>query len=293
MGAGLFAHAEELNFETTQCADSNDPEVYDFYVGTEFEEGESPSLDPYPGLELDGFSDGDLIEDAGGSYDVTPIEITSGKLWAKQSDWGMLGFTDTYNFRGLAVPPDVSTQWNDLTVKASFSPKQWQDPAPSFAGIHLFARYQTEDDLYVVSLRRNGAIYIFRKLCGNYTKIASHTARDANNTKLATGGELPLNQWYELEVSVQGKTLSFNINGVKQFNLSRYNGGYVDLTEAWSPNSEPLTLLPTGTAGVRLDYVDSLIGGFDIFQKRISLNPLLDVRTSTQANIEHCIFIFY
>ena len=190
--------------------------------------------------------------------------MTSGKLWAEQTDWGMLAYTDTYNFRALAVPPESDTQWNNFTVKASFYPKQWQETGVSFSGMHLFARYQTENDLYVVSLRRNGAIYIYRKLCGNYTKIASHTARDENNAKLAAGGELPLNQWYELEVTVAGKTLAFKINNVLQFNLSRYNGGYVDLTEAWSAGAEPLAVIPSGTTGVRLDYVDTTIGTFDV-----------------------------
>jgi len=247
----------------THCEYTDD--VFDFYEGNEIFAGENIALDPYQSLDFSQFNiDGIIIEDAGGTNDQPSIDVTSGKIWARHEASERFGYTGTYNFRMLAVPNDPNTQWNDKTVTATFYPEAWQETNQTPPGMHLFARYQTENDLYVASLRSNGSVYIFRKLCGKYVKIASNPAKDSNNAPLAVDGELPLNTWYKLEFSVIGNFATFIINDVQQFKLDRYNRGTVDLTVAYEPGQEPLMIIPSGTAGIRLDYVDTIIGTFEV-----------------------------
>lgn len=256
------ALACDTNINTTDCHCSYDESVFDSFENREIIDGGNVSYNPYSGFNFNGFTHWSIIEDAGETFNEANIDITSGKLWARNTGSGQRGWTDIYNFRMLAVPEPSDIQWSNMTVSAKFYPKKWQNTASSYAGLHLFTRYQTENDLYVASLRYDGAIYIKRKWCGNYIKIASHVAKDESNQKLAIDGILPLNKWYKLEFSVNGDIATFKINGVQQFILSRYNNGYVDLTQPWNLNADLIEVIPSGTAGIRLDYVSTYMDDF-------------------------------
>ena len=61
-GSGAMVQAESTSYVTEQCSASTASGVYDFYPGTEFESGVSPTLNPYSGPELAGYGDGDLVK---------------------------------------------------------------------------------------------------------------------------------------------------------------------------------------------------------------------------------------
>jgi hypothetical protein len=46
------------------------------------------------------------------------------------------------------------------------------DPIVEWTGIHLFGRYQSENNLYVVSFRLDGTIVMKKKIKGEYTTLA-------------------------------------------------------------------------------------------------------------------------
>lgn len=266
-----FACDQDINSTDCHCYYGESEDVFDPYPGTEITTGINIPYNPYPGFDFNGFDNWTIIEDAGATYDVPNIDVTSGKLWSRVTSSGERGWTDTYNFRMLAVPTTRPIgygyefeQWNDMTVSAKFYPKIWQNGDTTLSGIHLMSRYQTEYDLYVASLRSDGSIYIKRKWCGEYIKIASHYAKDANNLPLAIDGQLPLNKWYNLEFSIVGNVATLKINGIQQFRLSRYNLGFVDLTQPWDLNADSIEVIPSGTAGIRTDYVSTYIDDFEI-----------------------------
>jgi hypothetical protein len=249
-------------------------DVFDAYSGRHLYETGSVISYPWPGFNFDGFGNWNVIEASNGVQGVPEIDVTSGTLMSRTNSSGERGWTDSYNFRMIADSgadaDGRKISWNDMKIKARFNPKAWMETKDDWQGIHLFVRYQTEYDLYVVSLRKDGSIFIKTKQCGTYIKIASHMAKKLAGEKLvnlavvhSTPGEpdyseLPLNSWYDLEFTVQGKVATFSINGVKQFNLTRYNGGNVDLSQPFD-TSKPLYVIPGGTGGIRVDYTETYI----------------------------------
>lgn len=260
-----------LRTDVTQH-DTYSADVYDYYPGTTMTATGTSVQYPWSGFNFNGYPNWSIIEDAGGSNNVSQLDVTSGKLYSRVTEIGAeRGYVDDPVFRMVAETPLSESQkvsWSDLNVKARFYPKTWQQSNEEWQGLHLFARYQTEYDLYVASLRCDGSIYIKRKLNGRYIKIASHRAVDGSGNDLAKGtdGKLLLNKWYNMEFTIKDTTASFYINGVRQFNLTRYGRGNVDLTKPYDPAEpeNPLRIIPGGTAGVRLDYVSTYLDDWSV-----------------------------
>lgn len=270
VGCGEAPQGEESLGESQQRVDvvehcdysATTPPVFDPYPGRSVSATGSAASYPWSTFTFNGYTGG-MIETQNGSTDVASLDVTSGDLRAT-NDPSTTGRTTDNVFRMLAekLNGGARVSWDTMSVKSTFYVEQWNTLPPGsdveWLGLHLFARYQTEYDLYVASLRSNGDIYIKRKLCGSYVKIASHTARfESDGTAMFPNG-VPTGQWIDIEFSVAGNTAVFKINGNKQFRLSRYNVGNVDLTVPFtSTNPEnPLQVIPGGTGGIRTDYAN-------------------------------------
>jgi hypothetical protein len=69
-------------------------------------------------------------------------------------------------------------------------------------GFKIFARYRSEDDLYVASWRVDGVVQIQRKQCGEYTTLARRT-----------GMEMPsLRAWHRIRFDAIGETLALYLD---------------------------------------------------------------------------------
>jgi len=167
-------------------------------------------------------------------------ELISGELVSDEHTKTKTGFTTTHNFRMLLDPPTKKkidrVAWDNYTFSVKVCLENWlaqSAETPAWSGVHLFARYNTENDLYVASLRKDGFVVIKKKIRGEYTTLAT------------SKGELTLGKWYVLAFCVENAKLSFYIDGVLILETN-------DST------------LSSGTSGVRFDYAAVHIRSLEI-----------------------------
>ena len=171
---------------------------------------------------------------------VTSGELVVGELVSGEHTKTKTGFTTTHNFRMLLDPPTKKkidrVAWDNYTFSVKVCLENWlaqSAETPAWSGVHLFARYNTENDLYVASLRKDGFVVIKKKIRGEYTTLAT------------SKGELTLGKWYVLAFCVENAKLSFYIDGVLILETN-------DST------------LSSGTSGVRFDYAAVHIRSLEI-----------------------------
>jgi hypothetical protein len=139
-------------------------------------------------------------------------------------------------FRALALghapgnPKPV--KWTDQSVEYRFYYTAATDTV-NLPGFKAFARYRSENDLYVASWRMDGVVQIQKKHCGNYTRLALHKGF----------GKPAPNTWNTLRFDVKGNRLDLYLN--RKLVLST-----TDNTFSW------------GTTGIRIDsmsgaYIDN------------------------------------
>ncbi len=182
------------------------------------------------GETWDSYSDGYLVEASSDKTRASHLDVTSGELYAIHVSSSYLrGWTETYNFRVLAVGDDGGgdkVRWTDGEVSYRGYIWNWHSGVSTTSGLHVFLRYQTEYDLYVASLRYDGLVTIKKKACGAYTTLASaHFGTPATRT------------WYTLGFVAHGANLDFYVDGSLVLST-------VDHTFSW------------GTYGIRTDYMD-------------------------------------
>ena len=224
------------------CEPDYDASVYDPYPGDHsiyplFDA--SSASTSWPGDDFESYSHNSTIASSSGG--ASHIDVTSGSLRAKHLQGSQVwkrAWTDTHNFRMLAhaVYNQQRLRYTDGSqqIRVYFDAQHAQ-PA-HYSGAHLFARYQTEYDLYVASLRLDGQIIIKKKHCGSYSTLA--------NVPFSQGSVL-LDTWYDIEFSTQGETLSFYVDGVEEVSVT-------DDTFSW------------GSMGVRIDDADTYIDDWSI-----------------------------
>lgn len=180
------------------------------------------------GEDFESYADGALIETSSNKSLRSHLDVTSGSLYEKYVGSYRRGWTTIYNFRVLAVglSGGKRIRWTNMTASYRGYLWAWHPTASTTNGLHIFARYQTENDLYVASLRFDGLVTIKKKHCGNYTTLASKTY-----------GKPVLKTWYTLQFSTIGTTLTFKIDGQVVLTAK-------DDTFSW------------GTTGIRTDYAD-------------------------------------
>ena len=207
--------------------------VYDQYPGDRaiYPKGR-PIEYPYPSQYFQEYSVGEVIGKSSAKDPNAPLIVTSGELTCADYQGKKQAFTDTYNFRMLMNGMDdkgVRVGWTDSITNASLTPVAMNSNGPSWAGMHLFSRYQTSNDLYVASYRFDGKVTIKKKIAGKYTTLAVESV-----------GKPVMGESYLLQFTVKGDTLSFFVNGLKKASVTDSN-------------------LVWGTSGVRLDYCDCYV----------------------------------
>lgn len=161
------------------------------------------------------------------------LDVTSGCLVAASTGGGKYtrGFvelTASDAFRVVAhgfspAYPTRPVKWTDQSVGYRFY-FYGETGGGAYPGFKAFARYRTEDDLYVASWRTDGVVQIQKKHCGTYTTLARRE-------------DLPPPQprtWHRMRLDALGDELTLYLDG-KQV-LSATSG-----TFSW------------GTAGIRID----------------------------------------
>ncbi|MFY0569025.1 hypothetical protein ACN28E_35105 [Archangium lansingense] len=201
---------------------------YDFYPDSHYIICTSASSCPWAGENFEAYAEGSLVGCASDSSQRAHFEVTSGCLSANQAGTSHRGWTTTHHFRALSrkYVDGKKVGWKTAAPSYRALIDNWHAGAPEWAGLHVFARYQTEDDLYVASYRKDGLITIKKKLGGVYTTLAQ---KDLSTPATGT--------WHTIKFSVSGDTLQFFVNGVLQLTAR-------DTSLTW------------GTAGMRTDFMD-------------------------------------
>ena len=219
------------------CEPDYASDVYDPYPGPHtgyplFRIAENPLS--WPNETFETYVHNTLI--ASSSSNIPHIDVTSGHLYAKHlngSQTWKRGWVQSPVFRMLAkgYHSGGKIRWTDgtQTIRVYFDAVHAH--APHYAGAHLFARYQTENDLYVASLRHDGQVMIKKKHCDTYTTLA---------VAAFSQGSVEQNHWYELSFSAYGDELVLAVDGHEELTA-------IDDTFSW------------GSMGVRLDYTDTYL----------------------------------
>jgi len=162
------------------------------------------------------------------------LEVTDGCLSAVSISNGaytrgqVKGDASGY-FRALALGHDgtaAPVKWTDQAVEYRFYYSKSTGDI-SYPGFKIFARYETEYDLYVASWRMDGVAQIQKKHCGTYTAL-----------KIVKGYGAPSeNAWHTIKFVANGNKLDL----------------YLDGDHAVSTTDSTLTW---GTAGIRIDSMD-------------------------------------
>jgi len=93
-------------------------------------------------------------------------------------------------------------KWTDQRIEYRFSYAS-QTSTVGNPGFKAFARYRTEDDLYVASWRIDGVVQIQKKQCGVYTTLAV----------LPNFGAPSKNAWHTIRFDVVGIHLVLALDG--------------------------------------------------------------------------------
>src|SRR5688572_24023931 len=144
------------------CDPPNPPDTYDFYPGTGTYTSGSAATYPWAGDDFESYADGETIECSSNKSLRTHLETTSGCLTAEHPAptykrgymvdearvlaQGLHGGTATSNRVKWTAQINELRFW----VASTYAPGSGE---PSTQGPSLFARYRTENDLYVATAR--------------------------------------------------------------------------------------------------------------------------------------------
>jgi hypothetical protein len=162
--------------------------------------------------------------------------VTSGVLWCREYNGVTCAYTNTPNFRMLINSKNEKgfrVRYTDFAVTFTVIPVSITE-GPNWSGIHIFSRYQTENDLYVASFRVDGQIVIKKKIRGQYTTLAQKKANFL----------MKFHVRYTLTFTVTGNMLVFTVL-------------YNDTKEILKATDNDLT---NGTGGIRIDNTECYIG---------------------------------
>lgn len=217
---------------------------YDAFPSSEgpYVSGPASTSLPWPGENFESYTNGSVIETSTNMSAHDHLDVTSGTLESKYAGSWRRGWTDDYNFRAVAIGRDSQgreVKWTDQVAEYRGYIDAWHASTPDWAGLHLFARYRTSDDLYVASIRRDGLATIKRKWNGDYTTLAQGSLP---SSMLDGNGELATDTWHWLKFSAIGTSLALYVNNDDDPLLTATSG-----TFSW------------GTTGIRIDYSDTYI----------------------------------
>ena len=174
-----------------------------------------------------GYASGTTIECSSSKSTRSHLDVTSGCLAATSVSGNVAGKISTNNFRALALGKtavsDDPVKWTDQRVEYRFYYSS-QTSTVGNPGFKAFARYRTENDLYVASWRMDGVVQIQKKQCGVYTALAV----------LPNYGAPSKNAWHTIRFDAIGDRLVLTLDGTQVLSVA-------NSTFSW------------GTAGIRID----------------------------------------
>lgn len=169
----------------------------------------------------------------------THLDVTAGCLRAVEVGGkyarGQIVATADGAFRALALGRTAATappvKWTDQSIEYRFHYKGTSG-AGTNPGFKAFARYRSEDDLYVASWRVDGVAQIQKKQCGKYTALAVDDRAGVPSAGAwhrlrfdAIGDELALYLDDELVLAATDPTFSWGTAGIR---ADAMNGAYLD-----------------------------------------------------------------
>ena len=181
------------------------------------------------------YASGTTIECASAKTRRSHVDVTAGCLTASNvggSVRGKITSTSDGAFRMVALPFTGSEtrplKWTDQRNEYRFYYQGTSGPGVD-KGFKAFARYRTEDDLYVAAWRADGIVQLKKKQGGKYTLLAQVT-----KSRPSTGA------WHRLRLDAIGTRLDVYIDGTRVISKT-------DTTFAW------------GTAGIRTDGMNGAL----------------------------------
>ena len=172
-------------------------------------------------------------------------QVTSGSLSRDDGD----GWTDSAVFRMVSLARD----FGDVNVSVALQVEDLTARGPDYDGAHIWVRYQSEREMYAVSVDRRDGTMIIKKKCAGGPDNGG-TYYDLNGFVPAP---VPYGQWQQVTVSVADQP-----NGSVKITASR-DGVSMEATDA-GVGCAPLR---GGGVGVRGDNAELRIA-------RIVVQPL-------------------
>jgi hypothetical protein len=233
IGAGCVDDEIESDLDTpsTTCgaADAYSPYHSGTFVSGAVAElpwqGETSS---YPGGRetFDTYAPESTIECSSDKARRSHLDVTAGCLTAVTTGKGLyhrahVELTDEQGLRALALGYQSGelVKWTDQRSEYRF---YYADESGGVnPGFKIFARYRSEDDLYVASWRFDGVAQIQRKLCGEYialakVEVAPPTPRTWHRIRLdAIGDKLALYLDDKHVLSAISPTFSWGTVGIR------------------------------------------------------------------------------
>ena len=131
-----------------------------------------------------------------------PWEMTSGSLF-RDNDTGWSGLPDDATgsavFRMVSVERDFDDVDVSVTLRVDDLVTTGRTPDQDYDGAHIWVRYESERELYAVSVDRRDDTMIIKKKCPGGTDNGG-TYYDLNG--VVPGAPIPLGQWQNVTVSV-------------------------------------------------------------------------------------------
>jgi hypothetical protein len=243
VGAGCVADDEESAVDTpsTTCGAAD---AYSPYRTGSFASGAVSTL-PWRGATsslpdgretFDTYASSSTIECSSDKARRSHLDVTAGCLTAIATGDGVyhrarVDMTDAGALRALALgyADGELVKWTDQRSEYRFYYSGESDGVNP--GFKVFARYRSEDDLYVASWRFDGVVQIQRKLCGDYIALAKidlppPTPRTWHRIRFdAVGDKLALYLDDKLALTATSATFSWGTVGIR---IDGATGAYLD-----------------------------------------------------------------
>jgi hypothetical protein len=194
----------------------NDPSAYTPYTTAVHPTGKVSAM-PWHGAattypasleDFRGYSPS-MVECSNNKSTRSHLDVTAGCLNAVADTHGQIVSTSAGAFRAVVLgytDADAAhaIRWTDQSIEYGFFYTATSGDGV-LPGFKAFARYNTEEDLYVASWRMDGVVQIQRKQCGVYTPLKI----------LKTFGAPTPGTWHRMKFSAIGNTLELYLDGVK------------------------------------------------------------------------------
>ena len=155
-----------------------------------------------------------MVECSNAKSTRSHLDVTAGCLSAIADTHGQISSTSAGAFRAVVLgytdaDPAHAIRWTDQSIEYSFLYTATSG-AGVLPGFKAFARYNTEEDLYVASWRMDGVVQIQRKQCGVYTALKI----------LKDFGAPSAGAWHRMKLSAVGNRLELFLDGVKVISVT-------------------------------------------------------------------------